>query len=326
MNESFSNDHLYEVYRKALYVNTVDERIRELLSTGKMRAVFYPVRGQEVLAGAMGCHIEKDDYLVTTYRGIHDQLVKGIPLRLLFAEYYAKATGACKGKGGPLHITHPESGVMVTTGIVGSGMPIANGLALSSQLRGDGRITICTFGDGASNIGAFHEAMNMAALWKLPVVFVCQNNLYGENTRYDKSTTANNVADRAASYCNGLVGVTVDGNDAQQMWQGMRDAVARARAGEGPTLLEAMTFRFKGHYFGDPSAYIPEEEMNAALAADPMPVLREQVLNSGVASEADLDALVAGYNEEIDDALAFAHDSPPPDPDEINRDIYGAVA
>ena len=155
--ESFSADTLLAIYRKALLINIVDERMRSLLRSGRLAAVYYSPRGQEILAAAsIGMHLEPTDYLVTIYRGIHDQLAKGIPLPLLMAEYYAKATGACKGKGGPMHITHPESGVMVTTGVVGSGLPIANGLALASQLKGDGRVTVATFGDGASNIGAFH--------------------------------------------------------------------------------------------------------------------------------------------------------------------------
>lgn len=322
--ESFNPAALLAVYRKARLINLVDERMRELLRSGRMAAVYYSPRGQEVLAAAMGVHLEHTDYLVTTYRGIHDQLAKGIPLRSLVAEYYAKATGACKGKGGPMHITHPETGVMVTTGVVGSGLPIANGLAWAAQIKGEKRVTVCTFGDGASNIGAFHEALNMASLWKLPVIFLCQNNLYGECTKYEKATAVDHIAERAASYK--MKGVTVNGNDAEAMWTASRDAVARARAGEGPTLLEARTFRFMGHYFGDPGAYIPKAEYEAAQAKDPMPKIRADVLASGAASEADLAAHDASVIASIDDALKFAADSPLPDLAEIDRDIYGAAA
>ena len=199
--------------RKALLINVFDESMRGLLSSGRLAAVYYSVRGQEVLAAAMGVNLRPTDYIVTTYRGIHDQLAKGMPLRELCAEYYGKATGTCKGKGGPMHITYPKAGIMVTTGVVGSGLPIANGLALASQLKKDGRVTVCTFGDGASNIGAFHESLNMASLWKLPVVFLCQNNGYGECTKYEKATAVANIAERAASY--NMRGVTVDGNDAE---------------------------------------------------------------------------------------------------------------
>jgi pyruvate dehydrogenase E1 component alpha subunit len=317
---------LLAVYRKALLIQMVDERLRTLLRSGRLAAVYYSPRGQEVLAAAMGVHLEPSDYLVTTYRGIHDQLAKGMPLKQLFAEYYGKATGTCKGKGGPMHITYPAAGIMVTTGVVGSGLPIANGLAWAAQLRNDRRVTLCTFGDGASNIGAFHEALNLASLWQLPVIFLCQNNGYGECTQYDKSTPVAHIAQRAASYGPGMRGITVDGNDPQAMWQASGEAVARARAGEGPTLLEAKTFRFMGHYFGDPGAYIPKAEYDAALARDPMPACKAAVLQTGAASQDQLSALEAQYTAQIDEALQYAADSPPPEPGEIDRDIYGAAA
>lgn len=323
-NQPFTSATLLAIYRKARLINLVDERFRVLLRSGRLAAVYYSPRGQEILAAAMGVHLQPSDYLVTTYRGIHDQLAKGIPLRPLFAEYYAKATGACKGKGGPMHITHPETGVMVTTGVVGSGLPIANGLAWASQLKKDGRVTLVTFGDGASNIGAFHEALNLASLWKLPVVFLCQNNLYGECTKYEKATSVASVAARAAGYT--MAGVTVDGNDAEAMWRAAGTAVARARAGEGPTLIEARTFRFMGHYFGDPGAYIPKAEYQAALERDPMPVCRAAVLAGGACSEAELSAYDALIEAQIDEALQYAADSPLPELQEIDRDIYGVAA
>lgn len=318
--EQFSPAALLEVYRKALLIHVVDDRFRNLLRSGRLAAVYYSPRGQEILAAAMGVHLKPTDYLVTTYRGIHDQLAKGMPLKQLFAEYYGKATGTCKGKGGPMHITYPAMGIMVTTGVVGSGLPIANGLAWASQLRKDGRVTLCCFGDGASNIGAFHEALNLASLWQLPVIFLCQNNQYGECTKYEKATAVANIADRAAAY--NMRGVTVDGNDPKAMWQASAEAVARARAGEGPTLLEARTFRFMGHYFGDPGAYIPKAEYDAAMARDPMPATRAAVIASGAATEAELAALEQKYAAEIDEAFQYAADSPPPDVSEIERDIY----
>jgi acetoin:2,6-dichlorophenolindophenol oxidoreductase subunit alpha len=322
--ESLSPQALLQIYRKALLINVFDEKMRGLLSSGRLAAVYYSVRGQEVLAAAMGVHLKPSDYIVTTYRGIHDQLAKGMPLRELCAEYYGKATGTCKGKGGPMHITYPKAGIMVTTGVVGSGLPIANGLALASQLQKDGRVTVCNFGDGASNIGAFHEALNMASLWKLPVVFLCQNNGYGECTKYEKATSATNVADRATAY--NMRGVTVDGNDAEAMWRAAGEAVERARAGAGPTLLEAKTFRFNGHYFGDPGAYIPKEEYQAALARDPMPRCKAAVIASGAAAEEQLQGLQREIAEQIEDALKFAVESPPPDAREIETDIYGTGA
>jgi acetoin:2,6-dichlorophenolindophenol oxidoreductase subunit alpha len=318
--EPLTPGQLLEVFKKARLINLVDERMRSLLRSGKLMAVYYSPRGQEIVAAAMGVHLKPTDYLVTMYRGIHDQRAKGMPLRELCAEYYGKATGTCKGKGGPMHITYPAAGIMVTTGVVGGGLPIANGLALASQLKEDGRVTVCCFGDGASNIGAFHESLNMASLWKLPVVFLCQNNMYAECTRYEDATTVARVSERAASY--NMRGITVDGNDPVAMWHASREAVERARAGEGPTLLEALTFRFHGHYFGDPAPYIPKAELQAAMERDPMPVLRAAVIASGAATEADLDALTQDITAQIDDALKFAADSPLPDVAEINRDIY----
>jgi len=321
--QEFTPDDLLGVYRKARRIHLVDEKFRSLLMSGGLAAVYYSPRGQEVLAAGMGVHLKPTDYIVTTYRGIHDQLAKGIPLRALFAEYFGKVTGACKGKGGAMHITHPETGVMVTTGVVGSGLPIGNGLALSAQLKGEDRVTVVNFGDGASNIGAFHEALNLAAVWRLPVVFLCHNNGFAECTRYGKGTSAPNVADRAAAYGPDMKGVTVNGNDPQAMWEASRDAVTRARTGEGPTLLEAKTFRFMGHYFGDPGAYIPKDEYEAALAQDPMPLTRAAVLKAGAASEAELQALDDEIHAAIEDALAFAKDSPLPEPEEVQRDVYG---
>jgi pyruvate dehydrogenase E1 component alpha subunit len=318
--EPLAPRQLLEIFKKARLINLFDERMRSLLRSGKLMCVYYSPRGQEIVAAAMGVHLKPTDYLVTMYRGVHDQLAKGMPLRALCAEYYGKATGTCKGKGGPMHITYPAAGIMVTTGVVGGGLPIANGLALASQLKEDGRVTLCCFGDGASNIGAFHEALNMASLWKLPVVFLCQNNLYAECTRYEDATTVARVSERAASY--NMRGVTVDGNDPAAMWHASREAIERARAGEGPTLLEALTFRFHGHYFGDPAAYIPKAELQAAMERDPMPVLRAAVIASGAATEADLDALSHDINAQIDDALKFAADSAFPEVAEIDRDIY----
>jgi TPP-dependent pyruvate/acetoin dehydrogenase alpha subunit len=322
--ETLPSHTLLAIYRKALLINVFDVRMRSVLSTGRLAAVFHSARGQEIVAAAMGVHLKRTDYLVTIYRGIHDQLAKGMPLRELCAEYYGRATGTCKGKGGPMHITYPAAGIMVTTGIVGGGLPIANGLALASQLRGDDRVTVCSFGDGASNIGAFHEALNLAALWKLPVIFLCQNNTYGESTRYEKSTPVDSIAKRAASYK--MPGVTVDGNDAAAMWRAAGEAVARARAGEGPTLLEAMTFRFMGHFVGDPGAYIPSDEYLEALTRDPMPRTRAAVIASGAATAQELAALEQELHAQMDDALEFAQQSSLPDVREIDTDIYASEA
>lgn len=312
-------DILVEVYRRAVLINRNDERFRALLTAGQIKMAYYPVRGQEVLSSAMMCALRPDDYLVTTYRGLHDQLAKGIPLDQLWAEFTGRATGTCKGKGGPMHITHPASGVMVTTGIVGSGLPIAVGLALSSQLRGDGKVTVASFGDGASNIGAFHESLNMASIWKLPVIFLCQNNGYAEHTEYSAGTSARAIADRGIGY--GMRALTVDGNDAGAMYAAAKDAVDRARAGEGPTLLEAKTFRLLAHVFGVDFSYVPKDKMAAAIAADPVPLLRTSLIERQV-SEDTLAGIEHEIELSIDSAVEKALSSPRPDLIEIRRDVF----
>ena len=311
-------DTLLDIYRRAMLIHRTDERIRSLLMSGKLRLVYYPVRGQEVVSAAMMSALRPDDYLVTTYRGVHDQLAKGIPPKDLWAEFTGKASGTCKGKGGPMHITDPATGVMVTTGIVGSGLPIANGLALSSVLKKDGRVTVVCFGDGATNIGAFHEAMNMASVWKLPVIFCCQNNRYGEHTPYAESTSAKQIIDRAPGYS--MPGVRVDGNDAAAMHRTARDAVERARAGGGPTLIEAMTYRMLGHTFGASTSYVPKSLLQEAAENDPLPRLRSTLLEMQ-SSEAELDAIVADIERDIDAAVEHALSSPYPDPVELRRDV-----
>ena len=313
-------DTLLEIFRRTTLINRTDEKFRSLLMSGTLRLVYYPVRGQEVVSAAMMTALRPDDYLVTTYRGVHDQLAKGIPPKILWAEFTGKATGACKGKGGPMHITHPETGVMVTTGIVGSGLPIANGLGLSSLLKGDGRVTVVCFGDGSTNIGAFHEAMNMASIWKLPVIFLCQNNRYGEHTAFAQSTSAKQIIDRAPGY--GMNAVRVDGNDASQMYAAAKAAVDRARAGEGPTLIEAMTYRMLGHVFGSNFSYVPQELQDEAAREDPVPKLRQKLLDLQV-PEATLAGIEEAANGVIAEAVEFALSSPYPDISEIRKDVLG---
>jgi TPP-dependent pyruvate/acetoin dehydrogenase alpha subunit len=312
---------LLDIYRRANLIYRADEKFRTMITSGQLRIIYYSPRGQEILSAALMAALNTDDYLVTTYRGVHDQLAKGIPPKDLWAEFAGKKTGTCKGKGGPMHITHPQSGVMVTTGIVGSGLPIANGLALASQLEGDGRVTVVCFGDAATNIGAFHEALNMAQIWKLPVVFVCQNNLYGEHTPQAMSTGAAELIDRAPAY--GIRAVQVNGNDAFAMYEAARQAVEFARAGHGPSFIEAKTFRFFGHLLGDDSHYIPRDEMAAARATDPIPAYRRALLNRQI-PEAELDGIDAELIATVEEAAAFAMQSEYPDVIEIRRDVLAA--
>ena len=310
---------LFDIYTRTMKIARADEKLRSMLMTGKLAVVYYTVRGQELVSAAAIAALETTDYLVTTYRGQHDQIAKGVPLDLLFAEVAGKATGTCKGKGGSMHITHPATGVMVTTGVVGSGLPVANGLALASQNRGDGRVTMVCFGDGATNIGAFHEAMNMAQLWQLPVIFFCQNNRYGEHTAFADHTKVASIAARADAYA--MRSVTVDGNDAEALYAVAQEAVERARAGEGPTLIEAMCYRMMGHFFGSDFSYMPPEHLAEMAAADPLPRLRQLMLDHQFTAE-ELDAVVAAIDAEVEAAAQFAEDSPFPGPEELRIDVF----
>ena len=321
---SLDRETLVGMYRTIARIQACDERLQELIKTGKIFIFYYSPRGQEVIPAAVSAALRPDDYIVTTYRGIHDEIAKGIPLPELMAEILGRVGGTCKGKGGPMHISDPSSGVMVTTGIVGSGLPIANGLGLASKLQGDGRVTVAYFGDGAANIGAFHEALNMASIWGLPVVFVCQNNQYGEFTPIREAQKVERISDRAAAY--GLPGVTVDGNDPWAMYAAAAEAIERARRGEGPTLIEANTYRFMGHYFGDQMPYMDVEEYRAAVAADPVPRFRSQLIADGLATEDELAAIEAQAGADADAAIEAGFASPAPELTDLFDDVYAEVA
>jgi TPP-dependent pyruvate/acetoin dehydrogenase alpha subunit len=311
---------LLEIYRRSTLIKQNDERIIKMLKAGKLVIPYYSGRGQEIIPSAISVSLTDDDYICTIYRGIHDMLAKGLPLNELWAELAGRIDGTSKGKGGPMHLTYPKKGLMVTTGVVGSSMPIANGLAWASQLAKDGRVTIAYFGDGAANIGAFHEALNMAALWKLPVLFVCQNNRYAEHTTFADSTAVGALASRAAGY--NMPGMTVNGNDADEMYGAAKVAIDRARAGEGPTFIEAMTYRFNGHVYGDAGSYMDKDEKAAAVAADPVPALRKRLIDSSIADEPTLAAIEAEIEVRLDEAVDFAMRSALPELIELKRDVY----
>jgi pyruvate dehydrogenase E1 component alpha subunit len=315
-----SAETLKEIYRKMALLKQNDERFRSVIQSGRIIGNYYSARGQEVIPSAVSVCLRPDDYVCTIYRGIHDSLAKGVPVKELWAELAGRATGTCKGKGGPMHISDPRSGVMVTTGIVGSSMPIANGLALASQMRGEDRIAVAYFGDGAANIGAFHESLNLASIWKLPVVFVCQNNRYAEHTKYEFGTAIDQIAKRAAAYS--MPGIHVDGNDPLAMYAAAKEAIDRARSGGGPTLIEAMTFRFHGHLLGDMDGYMDAGEKDAWMKKDPVPAFREWLVAQGYASTEELDQTEKEIEREIDEALEFAMNSPYPDVAEIRRDVF----
>lgn len=309
-----------EIYRRMALIKQNDERVHKVVKSGRLVMPYYSARGQEVIPAAMSVCLTDADFICTIYRGIHDMLAKGLPLRDLWAELGGRVTGTCKGKGGPMHLTYPSKGIMVTTGVVGSSMPIANGLAWASALEKDGLVTVANFGDGASNIGAFHEALNLASVWRLPVIFLCQNNQYAEHTRFEKGTSAKQVVDRAAGYS--MPGMRVDGNDVFAMYAAAQEAVSRAREGGGPTLIEAMTFRFNGHLMGDMDGYMDKAQKAAAIADDPVPRFRRKLIDDGIATEADLASLEDAIEADLDDAVEFAIQSAYPDLGELQRDVY----
>lgn len=308
------------MYELMSLMKTVDDRVTSAIRTGQVIAIYYSHRGQEAIAAALGAALRPADQLVTTYRGLHDHLAKGGPLVDLLGGVLGRDIGAGRGKSHILSLSQPEVGAMLSTGIVGGGLPIAAGLALSAQLEGTDRVTAVCFGDGASNTGSFHEALNLASLWNLPAVFVCQNNLYGEKTPFRDSMKVGHVADRAAAYA--IPGVWVNGNDPEAAYRALSEAVERARSGGGPTLVECMTYRFRGHSLGDTMAYMPAEERAEAEANDPVPAYRARLIELGVVSDAELDEIDQQAAEQVADALKLVLAAPPPSAADLLTDRY----
>lgn len=317
-------DALVAMFTTMATIRACDARIREGLAAREFAITYWPCGGQEAIAGALGAALRRTDRLVTTYRGLHDQLAKGAPLEAVVAEVLARGSGINKGKGGAMHLCDPDSGVMVSTGIVGAGLPVAVGFALADQLQSADRVTVVSFGDGATGTGAFHEAVNLAAVWRLPVVFLCQNNGFAEMTPTADCQPVEHVADRAAAY--GLPGTTVDGNDPIVTYEALAAAVGRARNGGGPSLVECRTFRLFGHYFGDPMPYIDPDELAAATAAHPVDRFRHWLADQGHLSGTDAVAIEAAAADRVAAAFASALASPPPDDGESTLDVYaGAI-
>ncbi|QMW23086.1 alpha-ketoacid dehydrogenase subunit alpha/beta [Sandaracinobacteroides saxicola] len=308
------------IYRTMVRIHRTDQRIQQGLAAGDLQFQYYPCGGQEAIPATIATHLKPDDESVITYRCIHDIVAKGTPLTEIMAEMYGRESGTSKGKGGPMHLSDPTSGLMVTTGIVGAGAPIATGLALAAKLKGTGRVVTCSFGDGAANIGAVHEALNLAALWKLPLLFVCQNNLYAEYTSFACSTASPDIASRAAAY--GMAGEKVDGTDPYALHAAAGRAIARARAGDGPTLLECVAHRLQGHSYGSEEAHMDAALLAAARAEAPVITFRARLIADGHATDADLAALEAGVMAEVDAAQAFAESAQAPGAHELTTDIF----
>lgn len=308
------------IYALMVLMKAADDRLSKGIATGKFMCVYWPSRGQEAVAAAMAVSLREDDQLVTTYRGLHDLIGKGVPLEEIYGEMMGRTVGASRGKGGTMHIANPGRGVMLSTGIVGAGPPVGVGLAMAAKRKGLDRVTAVSFGDGATNTGSFHEAANMAALWDLPLVFVCQNNRYAEMTPTEHTMKLEHVADRAAGYA--MPGVRVDGNDPLAVKSALDEALYRARSGCGPTFLECVTFRFRGHYFGDRMPYIPKEQLAAAMAADPVPRFRGRLTEAGVCDEEELDRIERGAADTVEAALRTVMSASAPGIEELERDVY----
>ena len=300
-----------------------DQRVRDGIARGELLASYWPCAGQEAVAAGVGAALAPSDRMVTTYRGLHDQLAKGVPLEPILAEMAGRATGCCGGKGGTMHVTDPEHGLMLSTGIVGAGIPVAVGLGLAARNRGEDRVVAVSFGDGAVNTGAFHEGANLAAVWELPVVLVCQNNGYGEMTPIEHVQKVARVSDRVSGY--GMPGVTVDGNDPVAVHAAMSEAVARARSGGGPTLVECVTYRLWGHYFGDPMAYIPPEQLEAARGNHPVTRFRDRLVAAGVLDEAGAEAIDTGAAAAVEAAWRGAMEAPAASPESALTDVYAGA-
>ncbi|WP_081290117.1 thiamine pyrophosphate-dependent dehydrogenase E1 component subunit alpha [Mycobacterium asiaticum] len=308
------------LYELMVLMKTADDRLSKGIATGEFLCVYWPSRGQEAIAAAMGVTLRPDDQLVTTYRGLHDLIGKGVPLEEIYGEMMGRVVGAGRGKGGTMHIANPDKGVMLSTGIVGAGPPVAVGLAMSAKRQGLDRVTTVSFGDGATNTGSFHEAANMAALWDLPLIFVCQNNLYAEMTPTADTMKIAHVAERAAGY--GMPGVRVDGNDPLAVQSALEEALSRARNGGGPTFLECVTFRFRGHYFGDRMPYIPKDQLAEALAADPVPRFRGHLEAAGICTAEELDRIDADALAAVEAALAAVLNADASPIDDLEQDVY----
>jgi TPP-dependent pyruvate/acetoin dehydrogenase alpha subunit len=307
---NIDRDTQLRMYRLMVECRTFETRAQELFFEGLVRGTTHLGVGQEAVAAGVAAAMRDDDYTFCTYRGHNHTLARGVPMAPIFAELFGRATGLLGGKGGSMHLTSVPHGAMGSYAIVGAHLPIALGAAWSAQYRKSGQVAVCFFGDGTTNIGSFHEALNMAAVWKAPVVFVCENNQYMEYTPIrDVTAVEHPAADRASAY--GLESILVDGNDVEAVHRVARTAIELARSGGGPSLIEAVTYRHGGHSRADPGKYRPDDEVAAWKARDPLPAYRKQLLSEGV-GEGELDAIDDAASAAVATAEAEARAAPEP--------------
>jgi pyruvate dehydrogenase E1 component alpha subunit len=315
-----ANGDLLQLYHDMLLIRRFEERAAELRQAGFIPGFLHPYIGQEAVAVGTCAALMKGDVLTSTHRGHGHMLARGADPGRLYAELYARREGYNRSKGGSLHMIDADAGFLGANGIVGGGIPLAAGAALELQRRGSDGVAVSFFGDAASNQGAFHEALNLAALWRLPVVFVCENNLYGEFTRQDRHQSIADIADRADAYT--MPGQIADGNDVLDVRATARNAVDRARAGNGPTLIEAKTYRHRGHYEGDMGAYRPPEEVEEWLARDPIQTFATRLVSEYDIPESAFDEVAALVEECLTAAAEFADRGSHPEPEEALWHVY----
>lgn len=315
-----NKDSLLWMYETMVTIRRFEEQSRREADAGKLRGMHSSI-GQEAVPTGICAHLRDDDYVLGTHRSHHHCIAKGVDLNEMMAELLGKATGTNKGKGGTMHIADINKGMLGANGVVGSNIPVATGVALSAKVRGSDQVSVVFFGDGASSQGSLHESMNIASIWKLPVLFVCENNRYAESTPFEYAVAGGSIANRAAGY--DMPGVLVDGQSALDMFEVGKEAVARARAGEGPSLIEAQTYRYQGHFGADdPLGYRTQEEEDYYEARDCINSLRAHITDGGYASEAEVADIEANALAAVSAATAFADESPFPDPSELTTDVY----
>jgi pyruvate dehydrogenase E1 component alpha subunit len=318
--KTYPKDLLAEFFRRMTLVREFELRAIAERRAGLIPGFIHSCVGQEATAVGACLALQPDDVITSTHRGHGHLIGKGGDPCYMMAELAARSPGYCLGRGGSLHIADYRLGILGANGIVGGGIPIAVGAALSFSLRKEPRVALAFFGDGATNEGAFHEAANEAGVWKLPVIFFCENNLYGEGTPQSKQAAVADLAVRAVAY--GFPGVIVDGNDVLSVYDATRVAAERARRGGGPTFIEAKTYRLRGHYEGDPQVYRPLDEIEAWKQRDPIPTFRKRLIEEGFFSDADLEEIEGSVLMQLDEAVKFAASAPKPEPKDALVGVY----
>ncbi|MCZ4433254.1 thiamine pyrophosphate-dependent dehydrogenase E1 component subunit alpha [Agrobacterium sp. SOY23] len=317
----YPREKLLEAVYKMRLIRRFEEGAEESYMRGLIHGTMHLSIGQEASAMGICMPLGTDDQITSTHRGHGHCIAKGADVKRMFAEFFGKTTGYCAGRGGSMHIADVATGNLGANGIVGGGLPIAVGAALTAKHLKTGKVAVCFFGDGANNEGAFHEALNMAAVWKLPVVFVCENNQYGMSTSTERSTAVANIADRAAAYS--MPGIIVDGNVLSDVAEASHNAIERARRGEGPSLIECKTYRYRGHSKSDRNRYRTKEEIDDWMSnRDPIAHYEAQLVEFGIATAEDLDAIRASVEEEIAAGIEFAKASPAPDVADLADYVY----